>query len=55
MNTEKFFDKMALKELVDTFSNLADIKDTKTQAQLFVEDAKLESFNGDFHSVQKWS
>lgn len=52
MNTEKFFDKMALKELVDTFSNLADIKDTKTQAQLFVEDAKLESFNGDFHSVQ---
>lgn len=47
MNTETLIAKLELKELVDTFSNLADIKDTKTQAQLFVEDASLTSHNGD--------
>ncbi|WP_161980721.1 nuclear transport factor 2 family protein [Streptococcus sp. S784/96/1] len=47
MNTETLMEKLALKELVDTFSNLADIKDTKTQAQLFVENATLTSHNGD--------
>ncbi|MFC3927608.1 nuclear transport factor 2 family protein [Streptococcus caprae] len=47
MNTEILMGKLALKELVDTFSNLADIKDTKTQAQLFVENATLTSHNGD--------
>ncbi len=52
MTTKEQYDKLKLKELVDTFSNLADVKDTKTQAQLFTENAKLESFNGDFHSVQ---
>lgn len=52
MEIQKIADKLALKELVDTFSNLADIKDTKTQAQLFVENANLESFNGDYHSIQ---
>lgn len=47
MNTETIIAKLELKELVDTFSNLADIKDTKTQAQLFTEDASLTSYNGD--------
>lgn len=40
-------EKMALKELVDVFSVLADRKDTKTQAQLFTEDAVLKSYQGD--------
>jgi hypothetical protein len=37
-------DKMALKELVDTFSILADKKDIKTQVLLFTEDATVETF-----------
>lgn len=36
-------DKAALKELVDTFSNLADTKDVPTQMQLFTEDAVIDS------------
>lgn len=40
-------EKLKLKELVDVFSNLADVKDTNTQAQLFTEDAVLTSYNGD--------
>lgn len=39
-------DKIALKELVDIFSNLADIKDTATQALLFTEEAELKSYIG---------
>ncbi|MEX2805379.1 nuclear transport factor 2 family protein [Streptococcus sp. H31] len=46
MNTEILLAKLELKELVDTFSNLADIKDTKTQVQLFTEDAVVTSHNG---------
>lgn len=37
-------DRMALKMLVDTFSNLADTKDVKSQLQLFTQDATVESF-----------
>lgn len=37
-------DKFALKELVDTFSILADKKDVKAQVLLFVENAELETF-----------
>ena len=36
-------DRAALKELVDTFSNLADIRDVDTQVQLFTEDATVTS------------
>lgn len=36
-------DRIAIKELVDTFSNLADVKDIKTQIQLFTEDATVEA------------
>ncbi|MDO4229756.1 MAG: nuclear transport factor 2 family protein [Capnocytophaga sp.] len=36
-------DKMALKNLVDTFSNLADVKDVKNQMFLFTEDAIVEA------------
>lgn len=38
-------DKMALKELVDRFSILADQKDTEAQTLLFTEDATVESYN----------
>lgn len=37
-------DKMALKELVDIFSNLADVRDVETQVLLFTEDATVDSF-----------
>lgn len=36
-------DKMALKELVDTFSNLADQKDVAKQMDLFTDDATVAS------------
>lgn len=39
-------EKMALKELVDTFSILADQKDTDAQAMLFTENATLKSYRG---------
>ncbi|BCN31051.1 nuclear transport factor 2 family protein [Anaeromicropila herbilytica] len=41
-----FEEKNALKELVDTFSILADQKDTQKQATLFTEDATLKSYIG---------
>ncbi len=37
-------DRIALKELVDIFSNLADKKDVKAQTQLFTADATLETY-----------
>ena len=37
-------DRIALKELVDTFSILADKKDVKTQTQLFTADGIVETF-----------
>ncbi len=46
MDTQKIKDiedKMALKELVDTFSILADVKDIPTQVLLFTEDAEVTS------------
>lgn len=46
-------EKMALKELVDTFSNLADIKNTAAQALLFDENAVLKSYiSGDMIAEQ---
>lgn len=38
-------DKIALKELVDTFSNLADTKEIQKQTLLFTEDATVESYS----------
>jgi hypothetical protein len=37
-------DRIVLKELVDTFSVLADKKDVKTQTQLFTADGIVETF-----------
>jgi ketosteroid isomerase-like protein len=38
-------DKMALKELVDSFSILADQKDVDTQVLLFTEDAEVNTYH----------
>jgi hypothetical protein len=44
---ERMEDQAALKNLVDTFSNLADVKDVDRQVLLFTEDATVESRTGD--------
>lgn len=46
-------DRMALKELVDTFSNLADVKDVDAQMALFTDNAEVHSKSGDRVSVMK--
>ena len=43
MSFQKIEDQLALKKLVDTFSNLADTKDTKAQMDLFTDDAEVIS------------
>lgn len=46
-------DRMALKELVDVFSNLADVKDVEAQVLLFTEDATVDSYsNGNMSSIK---
>lgn len=47
MTNTEIANRLALKELVDTFSNLADTKDVCAQMKLFKEDAKVVSINGD--------
>lgn len=44
-NMKEIEDKLALKELVDTFSVLADKKETNKQTLLFTEDATVESYS----------
>ena len=46
MSTQKIEDQLALKKLVDTFSNLADTKDTQAQMDLFTDDAEVISKTG---------
>ena len=43
MNTTELTNRLELKELVDTFSILADTKDVDLQLQLFKEDAVVSS------------
>ena len=47
MNIQEIADRMALKNLVDTFSNLADTKGIDKQVQLFTENAEVISYQGD--------
>ena len=47
MNIQEIADRMALKDLVDTFSNLADTKEIDRQVLLFTEDAEVISYQGD--------
>ena len=42
MKNEVLTARMELRELVDTFSNLADIKDAESQGELFLPDGVLE-------------
>lgn len=42
----KLIEKQAIKELVDTFSNLADVKDVVAQGPLFTEDAQVTTYIG---------
>lgn len=44
MSETIFSDKLELKELVDTFSILADEKNTNAQMALFIEDAIVKSY-----------
>ena len=46
-------DQLALKKLVDTFSNLSDVKDVKAQMDLFTDDAEVHSKKGDNVFVSK--
>jgi ketosteroid isomerase-like protein len=46
-------DQLALKKLVDTFSNLADVKDVKSQMDLFTDDAEVHSKAGEHVTVMK--
>ncbi len=43
MKSSQIEDQLALKKLVDTFSNLADLKDVKSQMNLFTDDAHVIS------------
>ena len=43
MKTSHIEHQLALKHLVDTFSNLADTKDVKSQMNLFIDDAEVIS------------
>ena len=54
MTIEMITAKMELKELVDVFSNLADVKDAKSQGDLFTEDGVLEfqmGFDGEIQNI----
>ena len=47
MNIQEIADRIALKDLVDTFSNLADTKEIDEQVKLFTEDAEVTSYQGE--------
>ena len=54
MTNDMISEKMKLKELADTFSNLADIKDAKGQGELFLPDGVLEfqmGFDGEIQNI----
>lgn len=44
---QRLEDEAAIKRVIDTFSNLADIKDIDAQMELFAEDAVVETYFGD--------
>ena len=52
IDTEELADRLALKELVDRFSNLADTKDVQAQLDLFTDEAVVMSYrNGELNST----
>ena len=55
MTIQELFDRAELKDLVDTFSNLADVKDAASQGDLFLPDGWLEfqmGFEGDIQKIE---
>ena len=51
---QRLEDRLAIKEVVDTFSNLADVRNIATQMYLFTEDAVVEThINGALFSELK--
>ena len=46
MNLQQIIDRQALKDLVDTFFNLADEKKVAEQMPLFTEDAQVTTYIG---------
>ncbi len=53
--TKELVEKAQNKELIDTFSNLADVKDAKSQGDLFLEDGMLEfqmGFDGEINNIE---
>ncbi|MDG2954807.1 nuclear transport factor 2 family protein [Bisgaard Taxon 10/6] len=46
MNIQQLIERQALKDLVDTFSNLADEKRVAEQMALFTEDAQVNTYIG---------
>ncbi len=46
MNIQQLIERQALKDLVDTFSNLADEKRVTEQMPLFTEDAQVTTYIG---------
>ncbi len=55
MTMQELMDRAELKDLVDTFSNLADVKDAAAQGELFLPDGWLEfqlSFDGEINKIE---
>ena len=55
MTMQELMDRAELKDLVDTFSNLADVKDAASQGELFLPDGWLEfqmGFDGDINKIE---
>ena len=55
MTIQELTDRAELKDLVDTFSNLADVKDAASQGELFLPDGWLEfqlGFDGDIKKIE---
>lgn len=55
MTMQELIDRAELKDLVDTFSNLADVKDAAAQGELFLPDGWLEfqmGFDGEIKKIE---
>lgn len=55
MELKELINRTEIRELVDTFAYLADIKDAKNQGDLFTEDGSLEfriGFDGEFKEIK---
>ena len=54
MTIQEIQDRMEIQEVVNVFANLADVKDAKSQGDLFLEDGTLEfqmGFDGEIQNI----